>query len=57
MKPCPHCGSELPEGASFCPHCARSINDRAEPTQSRPFPRKAVYAIIAVVVAAIALGI
>lgn len=25
---CPHCGAELPEGASFCPRCARSINQR-----------------------------
>lgn len=22
---CPHCGQVLPEGASFCPHCARSL--------------------------------
>lgn len=57
-KKCPNCGAELPEGASFCPHCAQSINERTEPAPPRPFPRKAVYAIIAViVVAAVALGI
>ena len=57
MKPCPHCGSELPEGASFCPHCAQSINDRTEPTPPRPLPRKILYGVIAVVViAAVALG-
>lgn len=57
-KKCPNCGAELPEGASFCPHCAQSINDRTEPVPPKPFPRKAVYAIIAVVVAAaVALGV
>ena len=25
---CPHCGAPLPEGASFCPHCAQSIRER-----------------------------
>lgn len=25
---CPHCGAALPEGASFCPHCAQSVRDR-----------------------------
>lgn len=25
---CPHCGADLPEHASFCPHCARSVRDR-----------------------------
>ena len=27
-KDCPHCGAELPAEASFCPCCARSINQR-----------------------------
>ena len=27
---CPYCGAALPEGASFCPHCAQSINNRTE---------------------------
>ncbi|WP_294533147.1 zinc ribbon domain-containing protein [uncultured Pseudoflavonifractor sp.] len=26
--PCPHCGAPLPEDASFCPHCTRSIRPR-----------------------------
>lgn len=25
---CPHCGAALPEDASFCPHCARSVRER-----------------------------
>lgn len=25
---CPRCGAELPEGASFCPHCASSLQTR-----------------------------
>ncbi len=27
---CPYCGAPLPEEASFCPHCARSVNQRQE---------------------------
>ena len=26
--PCPYCGAPLPEGASFCPRCARSVRAR-----------------------------
>ena len=25
---CPHCGAELPWEASFCPCCARTVNQR-----------------------------
>ena len=27
-RTCPYCGAELPEEASFCPFCARSVNQR-----------------------------
>lgn len=27
-KQCKNCGAELPEGASFCPHCAQSQIER-----------------------------
>ena len=27
---CPHCGSQLPPDASFCPYCARTVNERQE---------------------------
>ena len=29
-KPCPHCGASLPAEASFCPCCARTVNERQE---------------------------
>ena len=58
MKRCPHCRAELPEEASFCPHCAQSVNQRAEPIPPRPLPRKLLYRVIAVaLVAAVALGV
>ncbi|MBE5056906.1 zinc ribbon domain-containing protein [Pseudoflavonifractor sp. DSM 107456] len=28
VKPCPHCGASLPEGASFCPYCAKDLHPR-----------------------------
>ena len=28
MKVCLHCGAALPEEASFCPYCAKSVNVR-----------------------------
>lgn len=35
-KKCPYCGAPLPEEASFCPHCAKGLNQR---TPARP-PRR-----------------
>lgn len=32
---CPYCGAPLPEDASFCPHCAKSLNRRE--SVRRPF--------------------
>ena len=29
-KKCPYCGSLIPEEASFCPRCAKSLNQRAQ---------------------------
>ena len=29
-RPCPHCGTALPEDASFCPHCAQPVRPRRE---------------------------
>ena len=58
MKPCPHCGAALPEGAAFCPHCAKSVNERTEPVPPRPLPRKLLHRVVAVaLVAAVALGV
>lgn len=28
VKPCPHCGASLPEGAFFCPYCAKDLHPR-----------------------------
>ena len=30
VRACPYCGASLPAEASFCPHCARSINRRQD---------------------------
>lgn len=58
MKPCPHCGAQLPEEASFCPRCAKSVNVRTAPKPPRPFPRKLLYRVLAVaLLAAVALGV
>lgn len=35
---CPHCGAVLPREASFCPHCARSVNKRTQARAPIPFP-------------------
>lgn len=39
-KKCPHCGSPLPEEASFCPHCAKSIIPHVEQKPPRHIPAK-----------------
>lgn len=42
-KNCPYCGSVLPGEAAFCPHCAQSVNRRAQAKVPVPFPwRKAL---------------
>ncbi len=55
MKKCPYCGRELPEAASFCPWCARSINERRELKIPRRLPRRARLSL-AVLLAALAAG-
>lgn len=37
---CPFCGSSLPDGAAFCPHCARSIRPRERQKAPRPLRKK-----------------
>lgn len=34
-KNCPHCGASLHEEASFCPYCAKSVNQRKQPHPPR----------------------
>lgn len=47
---CPHCGAELPDKASFCPHCARSLRtpERVEAPVHRR--RRRLWAVLPVVV-------
>ena len=54
---CPYCNAELPDDASFCPHCASSLNDRKEVEVPRPYRRKIVIAALcaALVFAGIAI--
>lgn len=51
--PCPHCGAPLPEGASFCPGCARSVKERKEMSPPRRMPRRALYGGLLTVLAAV----
>lgn len=53
-KKCPHCGAELPEEASFCPHCAKSVNSREESRPPRRIPVKVLYACLLLFAAALA---
>lgn len=55
---CPHCGAALPEGASFCPHCARSLRvpERVEaPVRRRRRRLWAVLPVLVVLAAALVL--
>lgn len=47
-KQCRNCGAELPEDASFCPHCAQSQIERSEVKPPRLWRKKALYAFLAV---------
>ena len=46
MKPCPHCGASLHEEASFCPYCARTVNERKEVQPPRHMPGRALYSAL-----------
>lgn len=54
---CPYCNAELPDEASFCPHCARSLKERKEVAAPRPYRRKIVITALcaALVLAGIAI--
>ena len=56
---CPHCGTELPQEASFCPYCAKSINRRREASRPHPIPLKlrwtALAAVLILLVSALAV--
>ena len=54
---CPHCGETLPEDASFCPHCARSVRDRkTAKTPARRWRRGLNWALFLVLIVAVGAG-
>ena len=54
---CPHCGVALPEDASFCPHCARSIRDRETARVPAHLWRKGLtWVLLLALVAAVGAG-
>lgn len=58
LKICPHCGGSLPEEASFCPRCARSVRLRRQAAVPVPRHRRALrLAAVLVAVAALAAGV
>lgn len=54
-KKCIHCGAELPEEASFCPHCAQSQIGKAEAVPPRLWRKKAFFAVSCVLILALAI--
>lgn len=53
-KQCRNCGADLPEGASFCPHCAQSQIERQKVKPPRLWRKKALIAALCVLVLAMA---
>ena len=50
---CPYCKAEIPDDASFCPHCAHSLKEKKQVAPARPFRRKIIItALCAVLVLA-----
>ena len=52
---CPCCGTELPGEASFCPHCAQSVNRRFRAGRLRAFPRRMLLLLPAALAVALVL--
>ena len=50
MKKCRNCGADLPDGASFCPHCAQSQIERQEVKPPRLWRKKALIAALCALV-------
>ena len=53
MKACPHCGAVLPDEASFCPSCAKSVILRKKVRRYRRLPVKVGFGLLAVLAAAL----
>ena len=56
-KKCPYCGAPLPEEASFCPHCVKSINRRSQPQKPLLIPVKVLRGILLCGVLAVLAGV
>ena len=54
MKKCRNCGADLPEGASFCPHCAQSQIARQKVKPPHLWRKKALIAALCVLVLVLA---
>ena len=54
---CPYCNAELPDDASFCPHCANSLKEKKQIKPARPFRRKAMIAALCAIMVFAAAGI
>lgn len=54
-KKCIYCGTELPEDASFCPHCAQSQIEKVETKSPRLWRKKALIALACVILLALAV--
>ena len=53
-KQCRNCGAELPEDASFCPHCAQSQIERSEVKPPRLWRKKTLYGLLGALVLIVA---
>ena len=51
-KKCINCGAQLPEDASFCPHCAQSQIERSEVKAPRLWRKKVLIAVLCVAILA-----
>ena len=55
---CPWCGGDLPENASFCPHCAQFTRPRKEAATPIPLRKKALLGLLLLaVLAAVGAGL
>ena len=54
---CPYCNTEIPDDASFCPHCAHSLKEKKQVEPARPFRRKAMIAALCALIVLAAIGI
>lgn len=55
---CPLCGADLPEEASFCPHCARTVSPRKTAKVPVPMLKRVLLGLLAlVIVSAVAVGL